>query len=445
MTTRRRPRRGFTLIELLVVISIIGILVGLLLPAVNSAREAGRRTQCAGDMRNVVLAILGYVNRQNVFPPPASSASCQPWRTPTNPALSVINSYMPTNPSSPQQGLGVPMYSWVVPILPDLDNQELYNQWSMYSTTANGTVAIPYYDGYIQGSQMATLTPGQASNWKISSTNIGVLRCPDDNTVQQGQGNLSYVVNGGFSLWHANPYGWVGSLIDGTASAVGAAGSPGLQWSLTSPAAHSTNHRHHAEDGCDVPGVDLPAGNDPAQQWARGPDRIQCAVVADGHLGRGEQHDPDEREHADRRRSGQRLLRGPGDELGGPDAQLLHVHWLVGRLRRADFEQLRRWSARSPGTGASQDQDGPGWAYANKVGPPYENINGGQNLTIEGSYPFSNSAHPGGINMGFCDGGVRFISSTIDGTVYAKIITPAGSKLPIWLKQQPVSQDAYSQ
>ncbi len=92
---------------------------------------------------------------------------------------------------------------------------------------------------------------------------------------------------------------------------------------------------------------------------------------------------------------------------------------------------------------ASGDIDGPGWSYANKVGT-FENINFGQNLTIEGSYPFSNSAHPSGCNMGFCDGAVRFITNTIDGTVYSKLITPAGSKLPLYCKQMPLSQDAFA-
>ena len=45
--------------------------------------------------------------------------------------------------------------------------------------------------------------PGQQH--KISNTAIGVLKCPDDNTTQVNQGNLSYVVNGGFALWHAVP------------------------------------------------------------------------------------------------------------------------------------------------------------------------------------------------------------------------------------------------
>src|ERR1700690_4198383 len=100
MNSRRRQRRhGFTLIELLVVISIIGILVGLLLPAVNSAREAGRRVQGQSNMRNVVLAILGYVNKQNVFPP--AGMFCEDANTnPADPTTSVINSYIPLNPSS---------------------------------------------------------------------------------------------------------------------------------------------------------------------------------------------------------------------------------------------------------------------------------------------------------------------------------------------------------
>jgi prepilin-type processing-associated H-X9-DG protein len=90
------------------------------------------------------------------------------------------------------------------------------------------------------------------------------------------------------------------------------------------------------------------------------------------------------------------------------------------------------------------DLDGPTWSLANKVGT-YENIGYGQNLTIEGSYPFSNSNHPGGTNMMFCDGGVRFISNTIDGTVYSKLITSSGSRLPLYAKQMPVAQDAFAQ
>src|SRR5262245_14753121 len=56
----RNRRRGFTLIELLVVISIIAVLMSLILPAVQSAREAGRRTQCMSNMRNVALSLENW-------------------------------------------------------------------------------------------------------------------------------------------------------------------------------------------------------------------------------------------------------------------------------------------------------------------------------------------------------------------------------------------------
>ena len=64
----RRRRQGFTLIELLVVISIIGILVGLLLPAINSAREAGRRAQCQSNMHNLLARHPGLRQQQTDIP-----------------------------------------------------------------------------------------------------------------------------------------------------------------------------------------------------------------------------------------------------------------------------------------------------------------------------------------------------------------------------------------
>ncbi|MFO0954851.1 MAG: DUF1559 domain-containing protein [Isosphaeraceae bacterium] len=181
MTPRRpRVRAGFTLIELLVVISIIGVLVGLLLPAVNAAREAGRRVQCQNNMKNVGLGLVQISTTKNYFPNSAVVDESAQVVSGTPNGISVVS-----KPSAfTGNGGAVLLYSWVVDILPYIDQQDLFNAWNKQ---------LPYLSA-------VSASADKPTNRTICTTAIKILSCPDDNTVQTNAGNLSYVVNSGFSF-----------------------------------------------------------------------------------------------------------------------------------------------------------------------------------------------------------------------------------------------------
>jgi prepilin-type N-terminal cleavage/methylation domain-containing protein len=109
MRMPRRPR-GFTLIELLVVIAIIAILIALLLPAVQQAREAARRTQCKDNLHNIGLALHNYEETHRILPPLAFG-------------------------NGGTTGTPVPTFAWAVMILPMADQAPLYNAMNPGPTT----------------------------------------------------------------------------------------------------------------------------------------------------------------------------------------------------------------------------------------------------------------------------------------------------------------------
>jgi prepilin-type N-terminal cleavage/methylation domain-containing protein/prepilin-type processing-associated H-X9-DG protein len=131
-----RRRRGFTLIELLVVIAIIAVLVALLLPAVQQAREAARRSQCKNNLKQMGIAMHSYHEMANTFP----------------------YAYLLAN--------NFDVNSWGTMLLPYLDQSSLYNQYNCSVPPINEAVAFGFPAAII------------ASNIAVISTPLPVFACP---------------------------------------------------------------------------------------------------------------------------------------------------------------------------------------------------------------------------------------------------------------------------
>ena len=162
--TAWRRVRGFTLVELLVVIAIIGILIALLLPAVQAAREAARRMQCSNNLKQIGLALHNYVGAFGVFPPAGVGygwcKAAAHWNYPSDPNILNANG--------------------LLMLLPYIEQTNLFDKYDRRQCGANimtgNTAEYPntVSQGQLSGDAVSS------GNADVVSTRLEVFSCPSD-------------------------------------------------------------------------------------------------------------------------------------------------------------------------------------------------------------------------------------------------------------------------
>ena len=166
-TQRRSLRAGFTLVELLVVIAIIGTLVGLLLPAVQAARESSRQTSCTNNLKQFGLALHNYHDARGRFPAgQLVGGTCGASACPT----CAQDTGTPTDLRAP----------YTVMMLPYMEQNDLYVKFKQ-------DAAFPANWEF----------QGVATNFSLARTNLPTFRCPSDRLQENGYSNYVGVTGGG--------------------------------------------------------------------------------------------------------------------------------------------------------------------------------------------------------------------------------------------------------
>ncbi len=365
--SRRKPSQvsGFTLVELLVVITIIGILMGLLIPAVQAAREAARRNQCSTQINNLAKATIQEEMAKKQYPG---------WITNYG---SFAGGPDITNPDSNANVAAHPKIgTWAVALLPYLDAQPTYEIWTQDKYAVIGA------NGYTSS----------------GAPNLAILQCPSSPTLESERGRNSYVSNNGMSHITVDrpadmpPASEVAAFFVATMSRSNGIFNNKLDGTSTGPAVRADD----VKDG--LGNTVLFAENLQAQPWHHLSPGAESVTIG--------------------------LLSSPGS--------------LAGSSR---FTQGFVWHYRDDNT-----------AWAPQPPSAVHKINGplgtqdlySIQMTTENAADLArpSSAHNGGVNMGFADGGSRFVVQTIDYRVYQALMTPRGKSSNVPFKEYVLEGDA---
>ncbi len=325
-----RSRRGFTLIELLVVIAIIGVLIALLLPAVQAAREAARRSQCVNNLKQIGLAMHNYHDVNGAFPPAKIYAgSCQ---------------Y-----SNGGKGLVLNTTGFTM-VLPQIEQSTLYNAYNFSHASSNAAWESSMSSSSV-GPGNTNLIGSAWTNTTVVGTMIASFVCPSD-------------------IYPSQIHPVVAGTTDGT-------GPYSMQMARESN--YLLNSGYYTEYNC--PGGNNAGLPNPIYRGAFFNDiSTSMADIRDG--------------------TSNTFLAGESLQPPGHYSSYYGPYWGSGTHTSTHGRILPP----SVATAAGCAPNGYTGVFYPTVSPAAQKL--------PYAWVFS-SRHPGGVNMGMCDGSVRFIKNSI--------------------------------